>query len=63
MSHECFELFRGYNYFHWYIGFYPRGKAVPQGFKNATAAGCKKTSWTGDGLVKQHKIRVDLLHA
>lgn len=30
-------LIVGYNYFHWYIGFYPRGKAVPQGFKNATA--------------------------
>jgi len=23
-------------YFHWYIGFYPRGKPTPQGFKNAT---------------------------
>eukprot|EP00418_Pyrodinium_bahamense_P028658 CAMPEP_0179137932 /NCGR_PEP_ID=MMETSP0796-20121207/65836_1 /TAXON_ID=73915 /ORGANISM="Pyrodinium bahamense, Strain pbaha01" /LENGTH=300 /DNA_ID=CAMNT_0020837161 /DNA_START=21 /DNA_END=923 /DNA_ORIENTATION=+ len=23
-------------HFHWYIGLYPRGKGVPQGFKNAT---------------------------
>ena len=30
--------FQGYEHFHWYIGFYPRGKGVPQGFKNATAS-------------------------
>lgn len=40
-----------YNYFHWYIGFYPRGKAVPQGFKNATDIAPMKTLPEDDAAI------------
>lgn len=40
-----------YNYFHWYIGFYPRGKAVPQGFKNATDIAPMKNLPEDDAMI------------
>ena len=34
---------RDCRHFHWHIGFYPRGKPTPQGFKNATDIAPMKT--------------------
>ncbi|CAE7569983.1 unnamed protein product [Symbiodinium sp. CCMP2592] len=44
-------------HFHWHIGFYPRGKPTPQGFKNATDIAPMKTLPEDDAAIMRQWLR------